>query len=98
MANLNVEPMVTFADGTVLVLSTQYVGDSNFRCELYHASPVTREGTTDFRIVTRYHIEAASCLAAQDKAYVQALDLYRHVAEDIKKPPYLIWHGPNRLA
>ncbi|WP_447978325.1 hypothetical protein [Candidatus Nitrospira bockiana] len=96
MATLNVEPIITFADGSRLLLSTEYVGEASFRCELYLSSEAAGDTAARFRLVTPYLIEAGTCLAAQNKAYSYATRLYPEAACDMKKPPYLIWRGPQR--
>ena len=94
MAKMNVEPMATFQDGSRLILSTQYVGEASFRCELYVSSGCDRE-QMDLRQVAGYAIEAPTCREAQERAYVHALRLYPDAAIRMKKPPYLIWNGPT---
>jgi hypothetical protein len=94
MAPMNIEPMTTFRDGSLLLLSTQYVGDANFRCELYVSTTGYKE-QADLRMVSGYSVEASTCREAQERAYVYAVRLYPDAASQMKKPPYLIWHGPT---
>ena len=93
MAKLNIDPMMTFQDGSFLLISTKYIGDANFKCELY-VSTQYDENKMDVRMVTPYSIEAATCREAQEKAYAHALRLYPNATMGMKRPPYLIWHGP----
>ncbi|HJU05857.1 MAG TPA: hypothetical protein VJ692_11970 [Nitrospiraceae bacterium] len=94
MAKMNVDPMTTFQDGSRLLLSTQYVGEANFKCELYVSAGLGRE-EADLRLVSGYAFEAATCREAQEQAYVYAMRLYPNLATHIRKPPYLIWSGPT---
>ncbi|MGH7230963.1 MAG: hypothetical protein ACREJU_06325 [Nitrospiraceae bacterium] len=91
---MNVDPMTTFQDGSRLILSTQYVGEANFRCELYVSTGCNRE-QMELRLVSGYAFEAATCREAQEQAYVYALRLYPDSVTHMKKPPYLIWNGPT---
>jgi hypothetical protein len=93
MAKMNIDPMMTFQDGSFLLISTKYIGDANFKCELY-VSTQCDENKVDLRMVSPYSIEAATCREAQEKAYSHALRLYPNATCGIKKPPYLIWQGP----
>ncbi len=94
MTKMNVEPMTTFRDGSLLILSTQYVGESNFRCELY-LSIVRDKEQMELQSVSGYPLEAPTCREAQEQAYGYAMRLYPDSASRMKKPPYLIWNGPT---
>ena len=72
MAKLNVEPITAFPDGSVLVVSTQYAGDTNFRCQLY-VSTQGDEDKLNLRMVSAYSMEASTCREAQEQAYVYAM-------------------------
>jgi hypothetical protein len=93
MANMNIDPMMIFQDGSRLLVSTKYIGDANFKCDLY-VSTQCNENKLELRIVSPYSIEATTCREAQEKAYFHALRLYPNAANGMKKPPYLIWQGP----
>jgi hypothetical protein len=93
MAKMNIDPVITFQDGSRLLVSTQYIGDANFKCELY-VSTQCDENKLELRIVSPYSMEATTCREAQEKAYVHAVRLYPHASVGMKKPPYLIWQGP----
>jgi hypothetical protein len=93
MTKMNVEPMTTFADGSQLLLSTQYSGEASFTCELYIFTP-SAAGTVDLQVVSN-HLEATTCRQVQEIAYSYAMRLYPSTAIAMKKPPYLIWPGPN---
>lgn len=93
MAKLNIDPVMTFQDGSFLLVSTKYIGDANFKCDLY-VSTQCDENKLELRIVSPYSIEAATCREAQEKAYFHALRLYPTATVGMKKPPYLIWQGP----
>jgi hypothetical protein len=47
-----------------------------------------------FRVISN-HLDAATCLIAQEGAYSYAQRLYPRSADTMKKPPYLIWSGPG---
>lgn len=93
MARMNVDPLVTFADGSHLLVSTQSSQDGTFACELYVAQP-DHADRLDLRTVSSQCV-GGTCLAAQEGAYRSATRLYPERALTIKKPPYLIWHGPT---
>ncbi|MBM4124851.1 MAG: hypothetical protein FJ246_07870 [Nitrospira sp.] len=93
MGKMNVEPMVTFTDGSQLLVSTQYSGTGSFTCELYLSVPCKKE-KLDLRVVSD-HLEAPTCREAQDIAFRYAERQYPENASGIKAPPYLIWTGPN---
>lgn len=95
MSKLNVEPMITFSDGSQLVVSTRHAGEGRFICELFILEPRTA-GTDDNppRSITN-GMEAPTCRQAQEVACGQARRLFSHHAQEIKEPPYLVWSGPN---
>jgi hypothetical protein len=93
MGRLNVDPLFTFPDGSHLVISTQYSKEGNFSCALYNLL-ISADDRAAYRIVST-HLEADTCLRAQGYAYEHAVQLYPRTADKMKKPPYLIWHGPN---
>jgi hypothetical protein len=101
MAKMNIDPVMTFQDGSRLLISTKYIGDANFKCELYvstrcddNVSTQCDEKKLELRMVSPYSIEASTCREAQEKAYFHAVRLYPQASVDMKKPPYLIWQGP----
>ncbi|MFM8552234.1 MAG: hypothetical protein ACKOCD_08005 [Nitrospiraceae bacterium] len=93
MGKMNVEPLITFADGSQLLVSSQYVGTGSFACELYLSMPCTTE-RLNLRAVSD-HLEAPTCREAQEIAFAQACRQFPNSANCIKGPPYLIWSGPN---
>lgn len=93
MARLNLDLLMTFADGSHLVISTQCSGEGEFSCALYNAT-ITEDDEAAFQMISN-HQEAATCLGAQEHAYNYAIRHYPSAAAQIKKPPYLIWHGPS---
>ncbi len=93
MGTLNVDPITTFPDGSRLLVSTHYSKEGSFSCELYVARPGV-EGQVDLRVVSHHHLGASTCLQAQEVAYGYAQRLYPSTANEMKKPPYLIWQGP----
>ena len=92
MSRLNMDPLLSFHDGSHLVISTQCSKEGNFSCALYTVL-IEADERAAYRIVSS-HLEAETCLRAQAIAYEHALHLYPHRA-DVKQPPYLIWHGPR---
>jgi|SRR6185295_17941436 len=93
MSRMNVDPIMTFGDGSQLLVSTQHVGEGRFTCELY----LSNDGGKDsggLRSVTG-GLEAPTCRQAQEIACSQARLLYPTNAPMIKEPPYLIWPGPH---
>lgn len=94
MSRLNLEPLLTFADGSHLVVSTNYSKDGRFTCALYNAVVEADDGAV-FRMISNL-LGAMTCLAAQESAYHHAVRLFPG-ADGIKKPPYLIWHGPQAV-
>jgi hypothetical protein len=89
---MNREPLTTFSDGSQLVLSTHYIGEETFRCELYLLVQCMVD-VNNLQPVPAY-IEGTSCLQAQEKAYHHAMNMFPERASTMKKPPYLIWQGP----
>jgi len=93
MSRINLDPLMTFPDGSHLVVSTQCSKEGDFSCALYNAVVAKDDGAA-FQIVSS-HLDAATCLGAQEHAYNHAVRLFPRAAESMKKPPYLIWHGPR---
>ena len=94
MAHMNVEPMTTFSDGSTLLVSTRYIGDANFRCELYVSSVERHPDQSILQLACAYRFEAPTCFLAQEQAYTYAMRMYPQAGGGMKKPPYLIWSGP----
>ena len=93
MSPMNLDPIMTLPDGSHLVISTQCLKDGDFTCALYSASIGENHGEA-FRMLS-HHLAAATCLGAQEHAYSYALRIYPGAVATIKKPPYLIWRGPQ---
>lgn len=93
MSRINLDPLMTFPDGSLLVISTQCSKQGDFSCALYTAIVAADDGA-NFKMISN-HLEASTCLGAQEHAYNYAVRHYPRVAEVLKKPPYLIWHGPH---
>jgi len=93
MGKMNVEPITTFADGSQLLVSSQYSGSGSFTCALYLSVPCAKD-KLDLRAVSD-HLEAATCREAQDIAFHYARRQYPEQAREMKAPPYLVWTGPN---
>ena len=92
MVAANVDPITTFTDGSQLLVSTQQSDEGRFVCDLYTARRGHDSGYM-FQVVSN-HMEASTCLEAQEIAYSYAQHLYPGTAPGMKKPPYLIWKGP----
>jgi hypothetical protein len=94
MSRSNLDPLMTFPDGSCLVVSTQRSKDGDFSCALYTAV-IAADDSAAFRIISS-HLQASTCLEAQENAYGHATQLYPRAVDRLKKPPYLIWQGPRR--
>ena len=93
MGRTNLDPIITFPDGSHLLISTAPSGEGTFSCTLYMAT-IAADDQGVFGIISN-HLAGATCLGAQEDAYSYARRLYPHSAETMKKPPYLIWPGPG---
>jgi hypothetical protein len=93
MSRINLDPLLTFPDGSHLVISTQCSATGDFSCSLYSAV-VGEDDRAAFQVISN-HFAASTCLSAQEHAYSYALRLYPSSAHTMKKPPYLIWPGPR---
>lgn len=93
MSRINLDPLMTFRDGSLLVVSTQCLKEGDFSCALYRALVRADDGAV-FQIISN-HLAAPTCLNAQEHAYSYALRLYPGAGAEMKKPPYLIWSGPR---
>lgn len=93
MSRTNLDPIMTFPDGSQLLISTACLKEGSFSCALYMAM-IAADDQGSFRVLSN-HVTAATCLIAQEDAYSYARRLYPHSAETMKKPPYLIWPGPG---
>ncbi|HWG96718.1 MAG TPA: hypothetical protein VN647_06510 [Nitrospira sp.] len=93
MSRINLDPLLTFPDGSHLVISTQFSAGEDFSCALYSAV-VGNDDCVTFRVISN-HFTASTCMSVQESAYNYALRLYPDAAAVMKKPPYLIWHGPR---
>ena len=96
MSRLNLDPLLTFPDGSHLVVSTQCSKDGTFSCSLYNAAVAANDDAA-FRVISN-HLGAATCLGAQEHAYHHALQLFPRAADQMKKPPYLVWQGPQVIS
>lgn len=93
MSRSNLDPLMTFPDGSHLIVSTQCSREGDFSCSLYRVLLGADDGAA-FQILSN-HLNAETCLNAQEHAYKYALTLYPGVSAALKKPPYLIWSGPR---
>ncbi len=93
MSRINLDPLMTFLNGSHLVISTQCSRDGDFSCALY-IDMVEEDDRPVFQVISN-HLAASTCLKAQEHAYSYALRLYPSAAGMMKKPPYLIWSGPR---
>ena len=93
MSRTNMDPIITFPDGSHLLISTACSKEGSFSCALYTATIAADDHGT-FRIISN-HLDAATCLVAQEDAYSYAQRLYPQSATTMKRPPYLIWPGPG---
>lgn len=95
MSRSNLDPLMTFPDGSYLLVSTQRSREGDFSCALYTAV-IAADESAAFQIISS-HLQASTCLEAQNNAYGHAVQLYPRAVDRMKKPPYLIWQGPRRL-
>jgi len=93
MSRTNLDPIMTFPNGSQLLISTACSKEGSFSCALYMAT-IAADDRGDFHVISN-HLAAATCLIAQEDAYSYAQRLYPQSAEGMKKPPYLIWAGPG---
>ena len=93
MSRLNLEPVMTFSDGSYLAISTECSREGEFTCSVY--SVAETDDHLAFRSISRHALFSSSCFTAQEQAYHYAVRLYPDAAQSMKKPPYLIWHGPR---
>jgi hypothetical protein len=93
MSRINLDPLMTFPDGSHLLISTKCSREGDFSCALYSAV-VQEDDRAVFRVISN-HLSAPTCLSAQEHAYGYALRLYPGASTMLKKPPYLIWPGPR---
>jgi hypothetical protein len=91
MGRLNIEPLMILPDGSSLVISTES-RDGEFSCALYRV--VETDDRAVFHVVSKHFPPAPTCLSAQEYAYRYAVGLYPRFVEVLRKPPYLVWHGP----
>ena len=88
------ESLVVLPHGLRLVVSTLREEDQAFRCSVFEAN-VREEEMLSYRVISD-GFEAVTCLEAQTGAYNYAMRVYAAFADQMKKPPYLIWRGPMR--
>jgi hypothetical protein len=93
MSRTNLDPLLTFQDGSHLVVSTQCTKEGDFFCTLYRVLLSADDGAA-FQVISN-ELDATTCLAAQEHAYQYARRLYPADGTTVKKPPYLIWAGPR---
>ena len=93
MSRLNLDPIMTFPDGSHLVVSTQCNKEGDFSCTLYNAV-VQKDDEAAFQMISN-HLSADTCFAAQEHVYSYAVRLYPRAVDVLKKPPYLVWSGPR---
>lgn len=93
MGKMNVDPIITFADGSQLLISSQYSRTGSFTCELYLSVPC-KKGKLDLRALSD-HLEAPTFREAQDIAFHFSRRQFPDSASAMKEPPYLVWSGPN---
>ncbi|MDI3463909.1 MAG: hypothetical protein OJF50_002730 [Nitrospira sp.] len=95
MSRLNLDPLMTFPDGSHLVIGTQRSVGREFSCILYNAL-IGNDDRIAFQALS-HDFAASTCMSAQESAYGYARLLYPGAVTIMKKPPYLVWHGPHVL-
>jgi hypothetical protein len=93
---LQMDLMFTFKDGQQLVLNTWHEGKGIFYCELFRRV-VDLHGDETYSSASPT-LDGHSCREAQEAAYSYAKDSYPPIAEQIKRPPYLIPAGSPSYA
>jgi hypothetical protein len=68
MSRLNLEPLMTFSDGSFLAISTECSKEGEFSCAVY--SVLETGDHTAFRNITNHLVSASTCLTAQEQAYI----------------------------
>ena len=90
---MNRDTVVVLTPVSGLFVSTQRDGNHAFRCAIIEGT--FPEGDyLNCRIVSE-GFEGETCLAAQTDAYDYAKRVYPTFADQMKRPPYLIWSGPS---
>lgn len=95
MSRLNLDLQMTFPDGSHLVISTQPSAGGEFSC-LWYSARIENDDRITFKVLS-HQFSASTCLSAQESAYDYAFRFYPSAATVLKKPPYLVWHGPRSL-
>ena len=67
MSRINLDPLMTFPDGSHLVISTQNSVGGEFSCILYNAL-LGNDGRIAFKILS-HDFAASTCMSAQESAY-----------------------------
>jgi len=93
MSRTNLDLLMTFPDGSHLVISTQCSKEREFSCVLYTAT-LGEDDQASFQVVSN-HLSASTSISAQAHAYDYTLRHFPHADSLLKKPPYLIWSGPR---
>lgn len=93
MGNMNVELIITFTDGSPLLVRSHYSGAGSCTCELYLSVPC-KNGKLDLR-ACRTTLKRPPCREAQDIVFHYARRQFPDSANAIKEPPYLIWPRPS---
>jgi hypothetical protein len=90
------DPLMTFPDGSHLVVSTRCMKEGDFLCALYHMKTTASDGAS-FQMISS-SLSGTTCLDAQNDAYSRAIRMYPEAGVDMRKPPYLIWPGPLSMS
>jgi len=88
------ESLVVLARELRLVVSTLREENQAFRCSIFEVNDREEEPLA-YRVISD-GFESITCLEAQTSAYNYAKRVYPAFANQMKKPPYLIWRGPMR--
>jgi hypothetical protein len=67
MGRTNLDPIMTFQDGSHLLISTACSKEGSFSCALYMAT-IEADDRGAFRVISN-HLAAATCLIAQEDAF-----------------------------
>ena len=88
MSRTNLDPIMTFPDGSHLLISTACSNERSFSRALYMAT-IAADDRGDFHVISN-HLAAATCLIVQEDTSGSGHRLYPHSAETMKTPSYLI--------
>ena len=85
MSRLNLDPLMTFRDGSHLVISAQQSAGGEFSC-LWYSTMMENDDRITFKVLS-HHFDTSTCLSAQQFAYDDAFRFYPSAATVLKNHP-----------